>query len=128
LNSGERQRGAPVTLHARPQEAQEMSWPENADGDAFRRLEANGFDFSSTCAIDFNVDFEAWPPSKDALAWLEEEYGPIAVHEPEENFGGYVSFTIRAKVTYELVMSTQEATSAAMAAYDGVCESWGVLH
>ena len=39
-----------------------MSWPETADGDVFRRLQSSQFDFSSLREIDFNVDFEHWPP------------------------------------------------------------------
>ena len=104
-----------------------MSWPETADGDVFRRLEVNRFDFSSAHVIDFNVDFGVWPPAKEAIAWLERKYGPIEIHEPEEDFNGYLSFTIEAKVTYELVISTQEVVSEAMAVHHGVCESWGVL-
>ena len=103
-----------------------MSWPNDADGDVFRRLEGHAFDFSITHSIDFNVDFEVWPPPEDAITWLKRQYGQVGIHEPEESFGGYVDFQIEAKLTYELVMFTQTEVSAAMAKHQGICESWGV--
>ena len=104
-----------------------MPWPNDSDGDVFRRLEERAFNFSISHSIDFNVDFEVWPPPKEALAWLKQKYGRIGVHEPEDTFGGYVEFQVEAKLTYDLVVSTQEEVSAAMAKHDGICETWGVM-
>jgi len=104
-----------------------MSWPETADGDVFRRLQSSQFAFSSVHEIDFNVDFEDWPPSCDAMRWLEQEYGPVSSYPPMDGFGGYVLFKIVGMLTYDLVIVTQDRVSKAMADYGGVCESWGVL-
>jgi len=38
-------------------------WPDDADGGVFRNLAANAFDFSKQYSVDYNVDFDSWPPS-----------------------------------------------------------------
>jgi hypothetical protein len=105
-----------------------MSWPDDADGDVFRRLEADGFDFSKSYAVDYNVDFESWPPAPDALKLLSSQYGSIELFEPHEDGGGYVLFQVIGPVTYEGVTSVQRRTSSAMQLFGGICESWGVIH
>jgi hypothetical protein len=62
-------------------------WPEDADGDVFRRLRDHGFDFIRRYAIDYNVDFDAWPPSAEAIEWLEREFGHVSLYPPEDDFG-----------------------------------------
>ncbi len=103
-----------------------MNWPNDADGDVLRRLEQDGFDFTQVHKIDFNVDFENWPPPEKAISLLSEKYGNVEIVQPEEDYEGYVLFRIRDKLTYDLVMQVQEETSLIMGAYHGQCESWGV--
>jgi len=104
-----------------------MSWPGLANGDVFRRLQSSRFDFSAVHEIDFNVDFGVWPPSNDAIRWIEQEYQHVTKYPPADDFDGYVQFKIIGTLTYDLVIVTQERVSGAMAAFGGVCESWGVL-
>ena len=104
-----------------------MSWPSDADGDVFRRLEAHGFDFSESHSVDYNVDFEHWPPDSNALDALRDQYGSVKVYEPDGDFNGYVQFNVWGPVTYEAVTSVQRRATLAMQPYGGVCESWGVL-
>ena len=103
-------------------------WPDDADGGVFQRLRANGFDFSKCHSVDYNVDFEAWPPAKVALSLLEEMFGTIKVYEPDGHGVGYVQFQVLAPVTYAGVTTIQRNVSAALLPYGGVCDSWGVLH
>ena len=103
-------------------------WPDDADGGVFRRLAASGFDFSQPYSVDYNIDFENWPPANDALALLQSMYGNLSLYEPDEHGPGYVQFQIVGPVTYEGVTSVQRRASSAMAPFGGVCESWGVLH
>lgn len=103
------------------------TWPIDADGDVFRRLESDGFDFSAEYEIDFNVDFADWPPHPDALTWLQARYSYVKAYEPEENFNGYVQFKIRSKLTYSLVVDTQAEATSGTGQYGGICESWGVM-
>jgi hypothetical protein len=104
-----------------------MSWPANADGDVFRRLEASGFNFDAEHVVDYNVDFDSWPPPQAALAVLRENYPNAQVHEPEDRLGGYVQFQERGRLSYRRVIDVQHMITDAMRPYGGVCESWGVM-
>jgi hypothetical protein len=104
-----------------------MIWPDDADGDVMRSLEDSGFDFSREHAIDFNVDFEDWPPPDEALLAIRRKFPDAEVYEPEDEDPGYVLFQVRAPVSYELVMRVQRETTELMAPFDGRCEFWGVL-
>ena len=111
-----------------PQSNINATWPDDADGDVFRRLESSGFDFSASYAIDFNVDFGAWPPAKEAIDALTAMYGAVQVFEPEAGDVGYALFQAHGRVSYEAVTSIQRRATSAMEKYGGVCETWGVLH
>jgi hypothetical protein len=104
-----------------------VQWPDDADGDVLRRMKARGFDFGQPCLVDFNVDFDSWPPPRAALTRLEQQF-PSSKAYPSAEGGGYVQFQIYGRLTYELVTNTQRVVSEEMAKFGGVCESWGVLH
>ncbi len=93
----------------------------------FRRLEADGFNFSVPHNIDFNIDFDAWPPSPELIKLLRQQYPNLKVFEPDGKGKGYVLFVIE-QLTYELVMFVQSSVSELAAPFGGVCESWGVMH
>jgi hypothetical protein len=103
-------------------------WPEGADGDVFRRLAAAGFEFTKAWPVEYNVDFESWPPPEAALEQLRALYGEVLLYPPDEEGGGYVLFQVVGPLTYEGVISVQRRTTAAMQRFGGVCESWGVMH
>ncbi len=102
-------------------------WPDDADGGVFRRLVEHGFDFSKPYSIDYNVDFDSWPPQQAAIDLLDSLYGPVKVYAPDEHGDGYIQFQINAPVTYEGVTTVQHKVSAAMEPFGGICESWGVM-
>ena len=104
------------------------AWPDDADGDVFRRLAEAGFDFGKSWVVDFNVDFASWPPPEAALELLRSMYGNLAAHPPEQGSPGYVLFQVVGPVSYEGVTSVQRHASSAMQPFGGVCESWGVMH
>lgn len=106
----------------------ESVWPNDADGDVFRRMADSGFDFTSACNIDFNIDLESWPPPERLLNQLRQRYSKVEVVEPDGEYSGYVTFVVTAKLSYELVISTQRVASEIAHPYGGSCESWGVLH
>lgn len=104
------------------------TWPDDADGDVLRALESKGFDFGTEYSIDFNVDFEEWPPHRDAIAWLQSRYGTVQIFEPEGDFNGYAHFKVEARLSYTLVTRTQAEVTTQLERFGGVCETWGVLH
>ena len=105
-----------------------MNWPNDSDGDALRRLEESDFDFSKNYDVDFNIDFNNWPPSQEAIEILNKEYGGVEVYDPEDEYEGYLMFKINSLITYNLVVDTQSRVSILMKPYGGTCETWGVLH
>jgi regulator of RNase E activity RraB len=110
-----------------------MDWPNDADGDVLRRLEESGFNFDKEVTIDFNIDFNHWPLTEEEKIEIRKLYPGCEFYDPDEedieegNLIGYVQFQIIAKLTYELVMDTQEMATKQMKKYDGWCESWGVM-
>lgn len=104
------------------------SWPSDADGDVLRRLQASDFDFGLEYNIDFNVDFESWPPPSSFLEQLRATYPSAQAIDPDQNDNGYVRFVVRSRITYQLVKFVQQSVSQMAAPFGGVCESWGVLH
>ncbi|WP_411267518.1 ribonuclease E inhibitor RraB [Asticcacaulis sp. 201] len=100
-----------------------IDWPNDADGDVMRRLQRGGFTFDREVAIDFNIDFERWPPDASIMAVLANAF-PSATVSVEE---GYVRVQVRSLLTYDFVMKTQADLTQICAAFGGICESWGIL-
>lgn len=99
-----------------------MSWPNDADGEVMRRLGATGFNFYVPTTIDFNIDFDEWPPGARAIEALATQFPDFSVESD------YVLVRVHALVTYEFVTATQDQLNDLMAAHGGRCESWGVLY
>lgn len=99
----------------------------DADGDVLQRMQDSGFDFSQKCVIDFNVDFEAWPPSPAAIEMLRRTYPSTVVYEPDAKDPGYLQFQVYDFVTHKLVTRVQAEVTNLMAPFGGECVSWGVL-
>jgi hypothetical protein len=106
---------------------QKPTWPDDADGDVFRRLESSGFDFSKVYSIDFNVDFDQWPPSAAATEAIRHAFPGAKVYVEDET-QGYVLFKVSSLPTYEFVIKTQIDATTIAAPFGGRCESWGILH
>lgn len=105
-----------------------MNWPNNADGDALRRLKDEGFDFSTAAEIDFMVDFENWPPPNEAIDLLAKKFGSVEVYEPEDDGEGYLLVQVCDRVSYELLIHYQDEISLIMGKFSGWCDSWGVMN
>ncbi len=104
-----------------------MIWPDTIDGDVFRRMQDSNFDFSKKYKIDFNVDFESWPPSEEMFRKLQKAFANVRYIEPEGEYDGYIAIHIYEKLTYKLVMNIQKEISDLVKKYSGICESWGVM-
>lgn len=103
-------------------------WPDDDDGDALRQLASIGFDFDAAHRIDFHVDFERWPPSREFIARLGEQYPDLSMVEPGEDDSGYLIVTIDDRLSYQRLQAVQQQVSALAAPYGGWCRSWGVPH
>lgn len=110
-----------------------MIYPDDVDGDVFRRLNESGFDFCKEVEVDFNLDFNYWPLKEDTIKYLFNEFPNGKVVEPDEEDlakgidKGYFTFSVKTLLTYEFVMSMQEKLTKMLSNYDGYCDSWGVM-
>jgi|SRR5581483_3884573 len=98
-----------------------MRWPNGADGDVLRKLNDGGFDFSQPTLIEFEVDFQSWPPSPLAFATLSRHYPSLTRHEPDDEDEGYLQLQVYALVTYELVTNVQNEVTELRAPFRGEC-------
>jgi hypothetical protein len=66
-----------------PNPISSMNWPNDADGDVMRRLQSSGFSFDREAEIDFNIDFDQWPPDPSLIGILQNELpsAKVSVHE-----------------------------------------------
>jgi hypothetical protein len=92
-----------------------------------RRLEKDGLDFTKPYRVDFNVDFNHWPPSPEALSVLRSRFPNARFVEASSNSRGYMQFQIFEMLSYNLLVRLQAEISESMAPFGGVCESWGLL-
>lgn len=107
-----------------------MDWPNNKDAQLLRRLERDGINLSNFHNVEFNVDFDRWPPAAEVLALLKARYGNAKLFEPgslDEMQEGYVSLRIKSVVSYEFVSRMQREISDVVSGFGGYCNSWAVV-
>lgn len=107
-----------------------MDWPENKDGELLRRLQRDGINLSQPHTVEFNVDFDHWPPPADVLTLLKEKYGNLKLFEPgflHEMQEGYASLKIVSEVSYDFVINTQREITDEVHCFGGYCNSWAIL-
>lgn len=103
-------------------------WPVDVDAEVLRKLREDGFNFSTPSVIEFNVHFSSWPPHRDALRSLSQDYPSAAVCVTDaDDHDGYLEFQVYALVSYELIRNIQSYVSELMAPYQGVCSGWAVV-
>ena len=104
-----------------------MTIPNDADGDAIRRLQSQNVDLTASYWIDFNVDIDSWPPAPLALVSLRKVYptGKVEIWDDKELHS--VTVQLFDLVTYDFVIRIQSEISSLMAPFGGRCEAWGVL-
>lgn len=61
-----------------------MNWPDDADGDALRRMEESGFNFDAEVEIDFNIDFDHWPLNKEEKEQIKTLYPNSDIIDPTD--------------------------------------------
>ncbi|MYM67077.1 hypothetical protein GTP45_09575 [Pseudoduganella sp. FT55W] len=93
---------------------QNQAWPNDVDGDVFRRMKSSGFDFDATVDIDFNIDFDDWPPSAELIELLREKFAVVRVYESDDLGSGYIQLVLNERVTYEVNRHHSPRHSAAV--------------
>jgi Regulator of ribonuclease activity B len=115
-------------------QTQTEHWPNNADGDVFRRLVESDFDFGKEYVIDINLDFDHWPLTDDEFAYIKSQFPDVQVIHPEpgEDIGngidvGFLQFQVKSKLSYKYITELKDKVERKISKYGGWCDSWGVM-
>jgi hypothetical protein len=109
-----------------------MKYPNDTNGDVFRRLEGHEFDFATEHVVDFHAVF-ATEAEADQIARLY-----LADHESGSNLtdietkpfpqgGMELTLSKRMLVTYEAVSAFEAALADRVSQVDGYLDGWGVM-
>jgi len=109
-----------------------MLYPNDANGDVFRRLEAHGFDFGKP----HSVEFHAVLPNEEAADRVAETY--VADHQAGEKFdnietkpgrtGGMALTVVKPMhVTYDNVSQFESKFRERVSKQGGHLDGWGVM-
>jgi hypothetical protein len=103
------------------------SYPNDADGDALRKVASNGADMSKPMVIDFSVA----APNQDVarrVAELVVAHGFQPSISADEQGGGwsvYCSKSMRA--TYDGVLEAQRCLNELLRPIGAICDGWGTF-
>jgi len=101
--------------------------PNDADGDAMRRVFGNGSDPTRPMAIDFSIDV----PNRqvgDAIACQTKVLGYFSVVDQDDKSGSWTCYCTKAMVlTYEGVVAAQAELNRIAQPLGGYCDGWGTF-
>jgi hypothetical protein len=111
-----------------------MSWLNDADGDVFRSLAGNNFNFDEKHIIDVNIDFNHWPLQDSELELIGSLFRKFEVIEPEsdeEDIGngkgiGFIQIQTESILSYDFIVSLQKEITVKTESIGGFCNSWEV--
>ena len=110
-----------------------MKYPDDVNGDVFRRLEEDDFDFSLEYPVDFfavyETELEADIVAKQyASDWKVGEKFKNIETRPGENGGMELELVPIMQVTYENISKFEAKLAERTAKVNGYLDGWGVLH
>lgn len=109
-----------------------MKFPDDANGDVFRRMQDHGFDFASEHVVDFHAVF-ATEAEADQIAQMylaDHKAGQKLSNietKPHEKGGMELTLSKKMCVTYEAVCTFESTLAARVSQVDGYLDGWGVL-
>jgi hypothetical protein len=109
-----------------------LSFPDDADGDALRRVERRGSDMSRPMKIDFMIDVpnqragEAIASRAEALGYMVKVVYDAGEAGTEDDVPSWTCYcTKRMLATYEGVVAVQVELEAISSPFGGHCDGWG---
>jgi regulator of RNase E activity RraB len=106
-------------------EAPPLEFPNDADGDALRRLAEDGNDLTRPMQIDFTVSVPSLAAGH-AVAQAAQEIGYRASVEHDEEGETWTCYCSRHMVaSYDAVILAQEELNRLSAPHGGHCDGWG---
>ena len=102
--------------------------PDDADGDALRRIAKGGSDMSMPMLIDFQVAFPDEQSAK-SFAPLASELGyHVRIYEsPECTLPVTCECSTRMLATYDAVVAIQKELAALSKSFEGIPDGWGTF-
>ena len=112
---------------ASPLDDMSSSYPNDADGDALRKVAESGADMSRPMVIDFSVEV---PDERTArrVAEVVATHGfdpSISEDDDSDSWSVYCSKSILA--TYEGVVAVQIELNELLSPHGGICDGWGTF-
>jgi hypothetical protein len=102
-----------------------MKFPNDADGDALRRLVKAGSDLARPMTIDFTVDVPTRAAGQ-AIAWAAQKVGYHPSVEYDEESGAWTCYCSRHMIAdYRAVVAAQEELNRLSELHGGFCDGWG---
>ena len=108
-------------------------YPNDDNGDVFRRLEEDNFDFSLEYPVDFYAVY-ATEEDADAVAkqfaseWNAGQTFKNIETRPAEKGGMELELVPIMKVTYENIVSFEKKLAERTSKVNGYLDGWGVFH
>ena len=109
-----------------------MNYPDDVNGDVFRRMEGHGFDFSKEHVVDFHAVM-ATEEEADQIALMyvaDDKTGDELVNietKPHPKGGMEVFLSKKMIVTYEAVTKFESILAERVSNLNGYLDGWGVL-
>lgn len=100
-------------------------FPDDADGDALRRVAGDGSDMSQPMLVEFIVDASTQADA-EAIARRAEQRG-YAAQISEDDGALTVYLAVSMIASYDGVVSRQREISDFVSAFGSTCESWGTF-
>jgi hypothetical protein len=103
------------------------SYPDDADGDALRKVAESGADMSRPMVIEFSVD----APDERAARRVAKFLAPVgfdpSIFHDDETGSWSVYCAKEMLATYEAVVDVQSELNRLLQAHGGHCDGWGTF-
>jgi regulator of RNase E activity RraB len=100
-------------------------YPDDADGDALRRVAADGNDMSAPMVVDFPVVLPAPTPAKHFAAVAAARGYQVQMWKHDDDSGWDVICSISMVALHADVVRIQQELTELARPYRGFCDSWG---
>ncbi|WP_394562184.1 ribonuclease E inhibitor RraB [Aquipseudomonas alcaligenes] len=109
-----------------------MKYPNDANGDVFRRLEEHGFDFSKEHIVDFQAVFstEAEADQIARMYLADHHAGDKLINietKPYPEGGMELILSKKIIITYQAISTFEKELENRVSKVEGYLDGWGVL-
>ena len=102
-------------------------YPNDADGDALRRLAADGADMDAPMEIDFFVAAPNELAAEEIADAAEQADFDTEIHQDDESGAWTVICTAEMLATYETILAAQKRLDQLAVPYEGFADGWGTF-